>query len=160
MTFPNTLPWPHDNTAAKMAFYGDFREKTWASTHLVKMSLPYPLYYGQTKLTGIIVHMKVAASLNRIFKAILANLGPDGVSVKHADQYSGCFNIRKIAGSDNWSNHSWACAIDLDGAHNGFNTGHGTMHSIVIKAFKDEGWRWGGDYLHRTDPMHFEAVQP
>ncbi len=34
----------------------------------------------------------------------------------------------------------------------------GTLSTLVIDAFKKQGFRWGGDYKGRKDPMHFEAV--
>jgi hypothetical protein len=33
------------------------------------------------------------------------------------------------------------------------------MPSDVVVLFKQEGWRWGGDYHGRKDWMHFEAVR-
>ena len=65
-----------------------------------------------------------------------------------ASDFGGCLNIRRIAGSDNWSNHSWACALDLSPTTNGFNM-KGTLSATVVNAFKKQGALWGGDYHGR-----------
>lgn len=153
--------WPHDDTASKMAFYGDFRQKTWASINLIHIKPPFGMKYeGHPLPSGILVHRKIADALMAVFGEIWDKCGHDqhAVDVTGASDYGGCFNIRPIAGSTNWSNHSWACAIDLNPGGNGFNTGHGTIGAMVVAAFKRQEFLWGGDYHGRTDPMHFEAV--
>jgi hypothetical protein len=152
--------WPHDDTASKRAFYGDFREKSWAGVNLVRVYPPFKMYFNKKPVNGVLVHKKCAAAFQAAFSEIWEKCGHDQKQVDKsgASDYAGCFNIRKISKSDNWSNHSWACAIDLSPSTNGFNTGKGTLSSIVITAFKNQGFLWGGDYKGRTDPMHFEAV--
>lgn len=153
--------WPHDDTASKMAFYGDFRQKAWASINLVHIMPPFDMYYEKQPLPhGILVHNKIVPALQLVFGEIWDKCGHDQVQVDKtgASDYGGCFNVRQIAGSNSWSNHSWACAIDLSPGTNGFNTGHGSIANLVVDAFKNQSFLWGGDYHGRTDPMHFEAV--
>lgn len=153
--------WPHDDTASKNAFYGDFHSKGWQEKNLVHYHPPFIMRYDGTILThGILVHIKIVPALTEAFNEIRSKCNNDQVAIDKlgASDFGGCFNIRSIAGSNNWSNHSWACAIDLDPSRNGFNTGHGHMQPIVIDAFKRQGALWGGDYKGRTDPMHFEFV--
>lgn len=153
--------WPKDTTAAKMAFYGDFREKAWASVNLVRIRPPFVMRYEGRPVNGILVHRKIAPALRTVFDEIWEACGHDQAKVDKtgASDYGGCFNVRKIAGSNNWSNHSWACAIDLSPSTNGFGA-KTTLSRVVIDAFKRQGCRWGGDYRGRKDPMHFEAVSP
>lgn len=152
--------WPADNTAAKNAFYGDFHAPNWQAENLVHMTTPFVMYYAkQPMLHGILVHKKIVPALNAVFQEIWSICGNQtAVDKTGASDFGGCFNIRQIAGSDNYSNHSWACAIDLSPGTNGFNAGHGSIGSVVVSAFKRQGFLWGGDYHGRTDPMHFEAV--
>lgn len=154
------MNWPHDNTAAKNEFYGDFHSKAWGTLNLVHMAAPFQMYYDKKPIPSILVHRKIQAALTLAFVEIWEKCGHDQhrVDATGASDYGGCFNIRNIAGSNNWSNHSWAAAIDLSPTRNGFNTGHGTMPQLVIDAFKRQGALWGGDYHGRTDPMHFEFV--
>ena len=151
--------WPKDNTAAKNAFYGDFHGKGWASTNLIAIKPPFQMYYDKKPMATITVHRKVADAMMVAFTDIWNQCGKDQKKVDQtgASDYGGCFNIRNIAGSNNWSNHSWACAIDLSPGKNGFNM-KSTFPAMVVDAFKKQGALWGGDYKGRKDPMHFEFV--
>lgn len=152
--------WPKDTTTAKNAFYGDFNGKGWANEHLIRLKPPFMMYYDkQPMIKGILVHEKIAPALVVVFQEIWEKCGKDQKKVDKtgASEFGGCFNIRRIAGSNNWSNHSWACAIDLAPTTNGFNA-KTTLSAIVIDAFKRQGARWGGDYKGRKDPMHMEFV--
>lgn len=153
--------WPKDTTKEKMAFYGDFRKPSWQEANLTRLLLPFTIRYeGKVMTKGILLHRKIKNATMLAMTEVWDEVGRGQKAIDKIGlgTFGGCFNIRKIAGSDNWSNHSWACALDFDPAHNGFNTGHGTMSPIVVNAFKAQGALWGGDYKGRTDPMHFEFV--
>ena len=155
--------WPADTTAAKNAFYGDFHSPGWQTLNLVHMIAPFKMYYaGQLLEHGILVHKLIVPALTLVFNEIWARCNQDQATVDKtgASDFGGCFNIRNITGSNNWSNHSWACAIDLWPERNGFdalNPGF-TSDSIVVQAFDKQGFLWGGRYVGRKDNMHFEAV--
>lgn len=154
--------WPKDNTIAKIAFYGDFKNKGWASNYLIHITPPFKMFYEKQLMThGVLVNKKCADAMLAVFNEIWEKCGKDQAAVDKtgASDYGGCFNIRPIAGSNNYSNHSWACAIDLSPTNNGFNM-IPTIGNIVVAAFKNQGARWGGDYHGRKDPMHFEFVSP
>lgn len=160
---PNMTAWPHDDTASKNAFYGDFRSPGWLALNLVHMTPLFAMFYAkQPLLHGILVHKLIVPALNLVFNEIWARCGQDQAAVDKtgASDFGGCFNIRNIAGSNSWSNHSWACAIDLWPEKNGFNAPDPgfTSDSIVVLAFKNQGALWGGDYPGRKDNMHFEFV--
>jgi len=122
---------------------------------------PFRMTYEGTVLGKISVNAKLVASVNRIFAAVAAYFNHDQVALDASGitVFDGCYNDRTIQGSSRKSMHALAAAIDFNAAQNGFNTGHGTMHPAVVTIFKAEGWRWGGDYSGRTDPMHFEACR-
>lgn len=152
--------WPRDDTASKNAFYGDFHSPGWQDQNLIHIAPPFPMYYDRKPLThGILVHRKIAPALMTAFTEIwdVCDHDTKKVDATGASDFGGCFNIRNIAGSNSWSNHSWACAIDLAPALNGFNM-KTTLSRVVIDAMKRQGFFWGGDYKGRKDPMHFEAV--
>lgn len=152
--------WPKDNTAAKNAFYGNFQAKNWGNQYLIRIHPPFTIFYEKKPMaSGVLVNKQCAAAMMAAFSEIWEKCGHDQKKVDKtgASDYAGCYNPRKIAGSNNWSNHSWACAIDLSPATNGFNM-KTTLSSVVIDAFKHQGARWGGDYKGRKDPMHFEFV--
>jgi len=154
------MNWPKDDIIPKMQFYGDFRQPTWASANLTHIIPPFTMFYQKKPLIhGILVHRKVADAMMAAFNEIWSKCNQDQVAVDStgASDYGGCFNVRKIAGSNNWSNHSWACAIDLSPETNGFNM-QSTLSNIVVTGFKNQGALWGGYYTGRKDPMHFEFV--
>lgn len=155
--------WPLDTTAAKNAFYGDFYVKTWASVYLTRIKPSFAMTYDKRPLpSGILVNKKCADAMLAAFAEIWDRCGHEQAAVDQsgASDYGGCFNIRRIAGANAWSNHSWACAIDLSPSTNGFRYDDSTtLSSVVIDAFKRQGARWGGDYHGRKDPMHFEFVR-
>ena len=68
--------------------------------------------------------------------------------------YDGCYQIRKRRGLSTPSWHSYALAIDLNAGDNPLG-GPSSLSPEFIKAFKDVGFIWGGDWS-RPDPMHFQ----
>jgi hypothetical protein len=154
--------WPRDTTVAKNAFYGDFKLKSFQAVHLTRIELPFTMYYDKKALVkGILVNKACANAMLTAFTEIWDKCEHDQkkVDASGASDFGGCFNIRKIVGSNNYSNHSWGCAIDLSPATNGFDM-KGTLSSMVVDAFDRQGARWGGRYSGRRDPMHFEFVRP
>lgn len=154
------MAWPKDNTAAKNAFYGDFHSRNWSSENLVRLIPPFQMYYEKKPMkSGILVHKKIVPALTAVFNEVWEKCGKDQARADKTGitDFGGCFNIRQIAGSNSYSNHSWACAIDLSPSMNGFNM-KSTLSSLVVDAFKRQGALWGGDYKGRKDPMHFEFV--
>lgn len=153
--------WPRDTTAAKNAFFGDFHKPNWQAQYLTRISPPFTMFYAKAPMKSILVNKMIAPALLNIFNEIWNECDHDQLKVNKtgASDFGGCFNIRAIAGSSSWSNHSWAAAIDLSPSTNGFRRDNSTtLSSIVVKAFKDHGAFWGGDYKGRKDPMHFEFV--
>lgn len=153
--------WPKDTTAAKNAFYGNFKLASFQAEHLTRIKPPFMMFYDKKPMkTGILVNKACAAAMMAAFTEIWDKCDHDEakVAATGASDFGGCFNIRAIAGSNSYSNHSWACAIDLSPGTNGFGKGKGTLSNIVVDAFKRQGALWGGDYVKRSDPMHFEFV--
>lgn len=68
--------------------------------------------------------------------------------------WDGCFNIRKKCGQSSPSLHSWAVAIDLNAAWNGFGK-QPTLSAGFVKCFTDAGFDWGGTWT-KPDGMHFQ----
>ena len=146
--------WPHDDTASKIKFFGQ------PGKNLIPIIPPFQMYYDGHPVKSITVNKMVATSLLLVFNEILDKCGHDQKKVDEigASAYGGCYNDRPIRGSKNISNHAFAAAIDIDPAHNPLGAKKGKMSPIVIAAFKNQEWLWGGDYKGRKDWMHFEAV--
>jgi len=102
----------------------------------------------------------------------LVNYGwSDKLSMAANNTY--CFNYRKIKDSQLLSQHAFGRAIDINPMQNpyikyGTNIkeplhatyderfmGTITENSIVVKVFKQYGWKWGGDWRFTKDYKHF-----
>jgi poly-gamma-glutamate synthesis protein (capsule biosynthesis protein) len=102
--------------------------------------------------------------------------GADDHRSMAADNTS-AFNCRFVAGTDEWSEHAYGRAIDVNPIENPYVTGSGYVsppaglpyadrsHRVaglihrgpVVRAFAAIGWEWGGDWLGTMDYQHFSA---
>ncbi len=73
---------------------------------------------------------------------------------------SGGCNVRYIAGTTTWSNHSWGLAIDLNAPANPYSYTRITDFPVAAtQALATRyGMRWGYNYSRKFDPMHFEYM--
>jgi hypothetical protein len=92
----------------------------------------------------------------------------------HFGRNSGGYNCRPIAGTSSPSNHSWGLAVDLDSHLNPQMSrsahaarGHRYPGGRVLVSNMPQnaaaiaaryGFGWGGHYVSKPDPMHFEFV--
>jgi hypothetical protein len=149
---------------------------------LALVKVKYRGYDGKTYTGQIVVHESMAASITRIFERILTETNfpihsvipvsdkqygwSDQTSVK-GNNSSG-FNYRLVSGSHEVSDHTFGSAIDINPLINPWvkagtkNRNYdpakeGTLHSFskVVKIFKKEGWKWGGDWKNSKDWQHF-----
>ncbi|QBR93898.1 CapA family protein [Nocardioides euryhalodurans] len=92
------------------------------------------------------------------------------------------YNCRRVAGTDRWSDHAFGAAIDLNPVRNPYVTGdgvapprgrafadvdrsararvpRGVIHAddVVVRAFEEVGWEWGGTWAD-PDYQHFSAA--
>jgi hypothetical protein len=74
------------------------------------------------------------------------------------------YALRRISGSNSWSNHASGTALDLNALkHPQGRRGTFTpRQERLIRRWlfdHDSCVRWGGDYRTRADEMHFEVVK-
>jgi D-alanyl-D-alanine carboxypeptidase len=87
------------------------------------------------------------------------------------------FNCRYVEGTRRWSEHAYGRAIDVNPIENPYVSGGRTAHrasvpyldrtpcrrgmacpgNVLVRAFKDIGWGWGGDWTYVKDYQHFSA---
>lgn len=93
------------------------------------------------------------------------------------------YNCRRVAGTARWSEHAYGKAIDLNPVQNPYvradtvlppqgrryavidrsSSASGVRGvirhgDVVVRAFEDVGWRWGGDWTASKDYQHFSAT--
>jgi len=154
--------FPHDDTASLLAFYG----KPWEdSSLLVPVPVPFALRYHDDggrviDFRQVQFHKRAADRLHAAFAAIWDAYGHDqsALDARHISWFSGTYNYRPIRGSSRLSCHAFGAAIDLDAEDNPLGATHSTLPPDVVTCFKTQGFFWGGDYLGRKDPMHFQAA--
>ena len=110
---------------------------------------------------------------------LVSDYGGEDKRSMSANNSSG-FNCRTVAGTDRWSQHSYGAAIDLNPIQNPYvtarispaageayadprnrrasTTGLITADSVVVEAFQEVGWEWGGDWNGPKDYQHFSAA--
>jgi hypothetical protein len=88
------------------------------------------------------------------------------------------FNCRAVTGGSGWSQHAYGLAIDVNPIENPYVYKDGTTThkasrpyldrsrhrpgmayhgGVLVRAFTDVGWGWGGDWPRPTDYQHFSA---
>jgi hypothetical protein len=135
----------------------------WTAEHLTDVKCPWILHMDKVVLHAIQINKVAAESLDRILRYIWEKAGStqEAIEKLHYDRYSGSYNYRPIRGSTGLSMHAYGLAIDFDDQE---NQQHATKHlfqdsSLIVQAFKAEGWVWGGDWSRGSiDAMHFQAA--
>jgi peptidoglycan LD-endopeptidase CwlK len=146
----------------------------------------YMGFDGRLHRGQLLVHRDLAAELRELFTLMeerrfpiagvipIVRFGWSDVASMAADN-SSAFNYRVIAGTDHLSRHAVGRAVDINPRENpavypdGRTAPAGTVwrpgepgtftgdHPVVL-AFRERGWRWGGDFNHITDYHHFEKA--
>lgn len=160
--------WPHEDTAALNAFYGDPRshdgreDAAWAAANLVKWTPPYPIFYSDDKRSPLLhmwVHKKCLATFNAAFVEAKLVLGIDYIKAHRLDVCGGTYCYRVQRGGSRLSVHAWGCAIDMDPGHNPFQhkwePGAGMIDGRFAAILQKHGFGWRGANGD-DDPMHFQ----
>lgn len=119
---------------------------------------------GEIHISSIQINRIAATSLTKVLDAISSACDHDHKKLTdfHCNQFSGSFVLRQMRGLHSISMHAYGLAIDFDATHNQLSAqpGETFFHSdsIIVRAFRAEGWIWGGDWTSRRDAMHFQAA--
>ena len=144
----------------------------WKAANIVYMPAPWPMRMDALRITKLEVHRLAVDNFKAAFDAISKAAKGDYKTLEEwgVTRYSGAYNYRAMRGLSTLSMHSYGCAIDLDAGNNmlGDATPRFAKFPKVLKAFKDAGFTWGGDWdgdgssedQRRHDGMHWQLTQP
>jgi hypothetical protein len=150
------------------------------------LTLSYWNFEGLEQSGQLMVHADVAEDVERVFTALydarfpirrmelIDAFGSDDEASMLADNTS-AFNCRLVSGSQEWSQHSYGIAVDINPLENpevsegrvdpptGARYADRTLQlpgmifqgESVAKAFSAIGWSWGGLWSAPKDYMHF-----
>lgn len=156
------------------------------------LTVPYVGFDGQAHIGEMVIHADHATDVVEVFRKLyderwpiqqmklVSDYGGDDNRSMAANNTSG-YNCRQVAGQDNWSDHAYGRAIDINPVQNPYLTGSdilppggrryadadrarsaspgpGVIHrgDVVISAFDRAGWTWGGAW-NPPDYQHFSA---
>lgn len=134
--------------------FGSLDTPNFEAKYIEAFTLPYPLFYEGTKVTRARCHYLIVENFQQAFEKI-KNAGLQ----EQVKNYSGIFNNRPIRGeSKHPSTHSWGIAIDLEADKYPLGSTQRFPDNIV-KVFEDAGFFYGGNFVSRKDPMHFQLCK-
>lgn len=90
---------------------------------LQAIATPYPMYYDGKLMKTISVHTKIATSVKRVLQNVKDHYGVEQIHALKLDDFSGCYNPRRMRGGTAWSMHAYACALDFNAADNQLSWG-------------------------------------
>jgi hypothetical protein len=137
----------------------------WDVANLTTVKLP------QLRDMTVCLHFKAVAPFLQLFAAWeSAGLLPlvhafSGAYASRFKRQNGSIEERvaKCAtlGQASLSNHAWGTAFDINAPELPLGVAIGEAHPFrqLVPAARAIGWEWGGDYVTRPDPMHFELAR-
>ncbi len=154
---------------------------------LAYLTLVHHGFDGRVHTGEMIVNGLVASDVVSVFERLfVAGFPIEEMRVTRADEIdapptgdgnvTGSFACRDAVNTGNWSQHAYGLAIDINPFHNPYIKGDlvipelasyyvdrelalpGMVEaSVVVEAFADIGWRWGGNWRTLKDWMHFSV---
>lgn len=149
------------------SLFGDPTAKGWEAKNVVRVPVPWNMSMGPTPIRVIPINKVAADSLAAVIKKIWDRCDHAQGAIHHAgcDCFSGSYypGGRPIRGGKTLSMHSYALAVDINAPLNPLGAPVDRTlfkpDSLVVGAFKEEGWVWGGDWKGRRDAMHFQYAK-
>ncbi len=145
-----------------LKLFGNPSAAGWQAKQCVSVPVPWAMSMGAIPIKRIVINKIAADSLAKVLTKIWDRCDHTQSKIHSAgcDCFSGSFAVRPIRGGSAPSMHSFALAIDIDAPNNPLAAPASKTKlkadGIVVRAFKEEGWIWGGDWTGRRDAMHVQ----
>jgi hypothetical protein len=150
---PNTpagLPVPN-GLPGIIHMFGSLDDPNFVKNNIVEFELPFTMTFEGK----VVTHSQCHCLMVPIFTAVLQEIKDAGLS-DLVREYGGIFEMRSIRGfSSHPSCHSWGIAIDLNPTQLPLGSS-ARMDARIIAIFKKHGFFYGGDFIHRKDPQHYQ----
>ncbi len=158
--------WPDQDDLLRLYGMPSYASPAFKKNNIGVAILPYTMWMDTIRFDKIAMHKSCVDSFVRVMTYVWEanDKDYDKIKAQQLHVFSGCWNIRTKRGGSTASVHSWALAVDIAAPWNmlgkkpGYNKYSFTNDSLIVKAFKEEGWVWGGDWS-RPDGMHFQAAR-
>jgi peptidoglycan LD-endopeptidase CwlK len=152
---------------------------------LVLLDVEYFSFDKKLHRGQIVINKSIESHIKKVFEIIKETKFPIGKVIpivkynwdddkSMKDNNTSAFNYRFIAGTKRLSNHSFGRAIDINpvynpvdyldgrispenGERNVKRDGTFTHDNKIVKYFKDNNFRWGGDWTTLKDWHHFDC---
>ena len=125
---------------------------------LTIITLPARLVFAGQPVLRVRVHERCAAWA----AAALAELHVKGLW-DFLNPYGGSYNFRLMRGGSRLSAHAFGAAFDFDPGGNPLGAsmsasrfGSEARGMDAVRVLEEWGWFWGGRFISRPDPMHFQ----
>lgn len=95
------------------------------------------------------------------FMNVQKKLVAEGFDTSYHWEVMYTYSKRYIAGTHQTSNHAFPVAIDINPKQNPMRYDNKLITDLpprIVQIFKEEGFKWGGTYIHVKDTMHFEYL--
>lgn len=140
-----------------LATYGNPRDMLFEQKRIATFDLPYPMTFGVGEAAALLSKARCHQLAVDKFVAALDAIKDAGL-IEEASEFNGIVANRSIRGFvGHLSAHAWGLAIDLNESKLPLGSSK-DQHPGVIKAFRDQGFTYGGDFKSRRDPMHFSLT--
>jgi len=161
-----TLPVVPDGWDDCVACYGDplypsgIANPNYQHTHLAVFTSPFPLRqsWDDMIIGKFWAHRLVGAVIVDALQEVLDVYTREGIEEYDLDEWGGCWNPRRKRGSQDWSLHTMAIAVDYLPSRGRLGEAPMTP-AIVVEAFEKRGFLWLGRAARR-DAMHLQAAGP
>jgi len=151
---------------------------------LVLLNVEYYSFDNKLHRGQIVINKSIESHVKKVFEIIRETKFPIGKVIpierynwddnkSMEDNNTSAFNYRFIAGTERLSNHSFGRAIDINpmynpvdyldgrispenGERNVKRNGTFTQENEIVKYFKKNNFRWGGEWTTLKDWHHFD----
>ena len=129
----------------------------WYENKTKVFQLPFPmrLSWNKVSVQRMRAHTFVGDAMVDALDEIGKRVGIEKLQELEWDMFDGCFCFRPKRGQSELSVHSWGVALDIN-PHLGPMGEPSRQPDVIVKAFKDRGFEWGGDWKV-PDGMHLQA---